>query len=155
MAGKLAREIKQTKPFGSLEEEALLNLHRTAAALDEAGREVLKPLGLSFTQYNALRILRGAGPDGLACQEMGDRMIRPDPDVTRLLDRLESRGLLQRSRSDVDRRVVTTRISKSGLQLLASLDGVVRDLNKSALGHLGERKLRLLIDLLEEARDRK
>lgn len=154
MAGKLATEIKQTKPFGSLEEEAILNLHRTASILIQAEQEALKPHGLSMTQYNALRILRGAGPKGLACQEIAERMINRDPDVTRLIDRLEGRKLVERARSQEDRRVVVTRISDSGLKLLASLDGALRDLPKKVLGHLGEKRLRSLIELLEQSRSR-
>jgi len=152
MSGRLAAEIQQTKPFGSLEEEAILNLHRTASILEQAESEALKPHGLSLTQYNALRILRGAGPKGLACQELAGRMITRDPDVTRLLDRLEARKLIERARSNEDRRVVVTRISGAGLKLLATLDAVMRGLPKKVLGHLGEKRLRSLIDLLEEAR---
>src|SRR2546421_9228986 len=99
MTGKLAAEIKQTKPFGSLEEEAILNLHRTASILIQVESETLKPHGLSMTQYNALRILRGAGAKGLACQEIAERMINRDPDITRLIDRLEGRKLVERARS--------------------------------------------------------
>ncbi|MBI3856209.1 MAG: MarR family transcriptional regulator [Planctomycetes bacterium] len=152
MSGKLAREIKQTKPFGSAAEEAILNVQRTAALLGQAMAEALKPYGLSETQYNALRILRGAGPKGLACQEIGERMITRDPDITRLLDRLGGRELIERARSEEDRRVVVVRITAAGLKLLSSLDAAARELPKQALGHLGERRLRLLIDLLERAR---
>jgi len=152
MSGKLADEIKQTKPFGSVAEEAILNVQRTASALTQAFAETLKPFGLSETQYNALRILRGAGRDGLACQEIAERMITRDPDITRLLDRLEGRRLIERTRSREDRRVVVARISAEGLKLLSSLDARARDLPKKVLGHLGEKKLKALIDLLEEAR---
>ena len=155
MGGKLAAEIKQTKPFGSLEEEAILNLHRTSSILLQVEMEALKPHGLSLTQYNALRILRGAGPGGLACQEIAGRMIARDPDITRLLDRLEKRKLIGRVRSSEDRRVVVTRITEAGLKLLASLDGELRQLPKKVLGHLGEKQLRALVDLLEEARSGK
>jgi len=154
MTGKLAAEIKQTKPFGSLEEEAILNLHRTASILVQMEQEALKPHGLSMTQYNALRILRGAGPKGLACQEIAGRMINRDPDITRLIDRLETRKLVDRARSQEDRRVVVTRITEAGLKLLASLDGTLRDLPKKVLGHLGEKRLRTLIELLEQSRTR-
>ena len=152
MSGRLAAEIKQTKPFGSLEEEAILNLHRTASILVQAENEAFKPHGLSMTQYNALRILRGAGPRGLACQEIADRMIARDPDVTRLVDRLLERKLVARERSDEDRRVVVTRITEGGLKLLAALDVELRGLPRKVLGHLGGKKLSALIDLLEEAR---
>src|SRR5205823_14395790 len=110
MSGKLAKEIKQTKPFSSAAEEAILNIQRTASVLGQQFAEALKPHGLSETQYNALRILRGAGSHGLACQAIAERMINRDPDITRLLDRLEARNLIQRARSTQARRVLVTRI---------------------------------------------
>src|SRR5258706_9086251 len=140
MAGKVADEIKQTKPFGSLEGEAALNVQRTAAVLEQAFEAALKPHGISATQYNALRILRGAGTKGLSCQEVGARMIRLDPDLTRLFDRLEARGFLSRARGEEDRRVVQVRIAPSGTKLLASLDAFEEPLMKG-LGRLGEKKL--------------
>lgn len=152
MSGKLAGEIKQGKPFGSLEEEALLNLRRTASVLERAEAEALKPHGLSIPQYNALRILRGAGEKGLACQEIAGRMVTHDPDVTRLIDRLLERGFVTRERSSEDRRVVVTKIAKPGLEALAELDAPLRALSKEILGHLGEKRLRVLIALLERAR---
>ena len=152
MSGKLAKEIKQTKPFSSVAEEAILNIQRTAAVLAQQFSETLKPHGLSETQYNVLRILRGAGAAGLACQEIGERMIARDPDTTRLLDRLEGRRLIERARSTEDRRVVVTRITGEGLKLLSTLDQEARDLPRRILGHLGEKRLRVLIGLLERAR---
>jgi DNA-binding MarR family transcriptional regulator len=152
VSGKLAGEIRQAKPFGSVEEEALLNLMRTASVLGGAEADALKPYELSLPQYNILRILRGAGPQGLACQEIAERMIARDPDVTRLLDRLETRALIQRARSSEDRRVVVTKIAEAGLKLLASIDTELRDLPKKLLGRLGEKRLRVLIGLLERAR---
>jgi DNA-binding MarR family transcriptional regulator len=152
MSGKLAKELRQTKPFSSTAEEALLNVQRTASVLAQAFAETLKPHGLSETQYNALRILRGAGPDGLACQEIAERMITRDPDITRLVDRLAARKLVDRSRSESDRRVVVTKISAEGLRILSELDAQAKDLPKKVLGHLGEKRLRVLIGLLERAR---
>jgi DNA-binding MarR family transcriptional regulator len=152
MGGRLAREIRQTRPFGSLAEEAILNVERTASVLAQAVAEALKPHGLSEAQYNVLRILRGAGPRGCSCQEIAERLVARDPDVTRLLDRLEARGLIGRARSPEDRRVVVTRLSASGAGLLAGLDAPLRALPGKLLGHLGDRKLRALIDLLEQAR---
>jgi DNA-binding MarR family transcriptional regulator len=145
-------EIKQTKPFKTLEEEAFVALVRTADQLARRGAEMLKQHGLSPTQYNALRILRGAGEQGLACSEIGERMINHDPDITRLTDRLERRGLVLRSRERKDRRVITTRITSAGLELLRSLDRPVEEFNRQLLGPLGERQLRSLIRLLEAAR---
>jgi DNA-binding MarR family transcriptional regulator len=152
VVGRLSEEIKQAKPFSSLEEEAILSVQRTASVLDQAVAETLKPYELSITQYNALRILRGAGAAGLACQEIGDRMVARDPDITRLLDRLEARRLIERSRSSRDRRVVLVRISEVGRRLLASMDSSIEGLPRRVLGHLGKRRVKLLIDLLERAR---
>jgi DNA-binding MarR family transcriptional regulator len=148
----LREEIKQGKPFSSLEEEAILGIQRTASVLDQTVAEALKPYGLSSTQYNALRILRGAGAAGLACQEIAERMVTRDPDITRLVDRLEARKLIERTRSPRDRRVVVVRISEAGRRLLASLDASIDGLPKRVLGHLGRRRVRLLIELLERAR---
>lgn len=152
MTGRLKDEIKQKKPFSSLEQEAFLNLQRTADALLRQVAEALKPLGLSPTQFNVLRILRGAGGSGLPCGEIGERMITHDPDITRLLDRLEKRGLIERCRESKDRRVITARISKEGLRVLGEFDKHENDLESAMLGHLGERKLKILCELLEEAR---
>jgi len=152
MSGKLAKEIRQTKPFSSAAEEAILNIQRTASVLSQAFAETLKPHGLSETQYNALRILRGAGPKGLCCQEIAERMINRDPDITRLVDRLEGRMLVERARSEEDRRVVVTKITGEGLKVLAAIDAEAKDMPKHAIGHLGEKRLRILIGLLERAR---
>ena len=152
MSGKLAKEIRQTKPFSSAAEEAILNIHRTASVLASLFADTLKPYGLTEIQYNALRILRGAGKAGLSCQEIAERMITRDPDITRLVDRLATRSLVERARSEEDRRVVVTRITAEGLKMLALLDEAARHLPRQALGHLGEKKLKALIDLLEEAR---
>jgi DNA-binding MarR family transcriptional regulator len=152
MGRKLADEIKQGKPFSSIEEEACLNVQRTGAVLEQALEETLKPHGISATQYNALRILRGAGGKGLSCQEVGSRMIRLVPDITRLLDRLEAKGFISRARSDEDRRVVIVRIGPSGMKLLSSLDSVVPGLHRKVLGPLGQKKLRLIVELSEEMR---
>jgi DNA-binding MarR family transcriptional regulator len=151
----LRKEIKQTKPFGSLEEEAYLSLLRTADTLQRALTDLLKPWGLSPTQYNVLRILRGAGEGGLACREIGDRMIARDSDTTRLLDRLEARRLITRGRNREDRRVITTRITSEGLQVLKRLDPVVSDFPRRRMGHVGIERLRSLVrtlDLLRAAR---
>jgi DNA-binding MarR family transcriptional regulator len=152
VVGRLSDEIKQGRPFASLEEEALLGIQRTASVLDQVVAEALKPYDLSITQYNALRILRGAGAAGLACQEISERMITRDPDITRLLDRLEARKLIERSRSPRDRRVVLVRISEQGRRLLSTMDSSITGLPKRVLGHLGKRRVKLLIELLERAR---
>ena len=152
MAGRVRRETKQKKPFRLREEEAFVNLLRTADVLLQGVAETLKPLGLSPTQYNVLRILRGADPRGLACREIGERMITRDPDVTRLLDRLEDRGLVARTRSSEDRRVITTRITDDGLRILEKLGAPIADMHTRQLGHMGAARLHAFIDLLEQAR---
>lgn len=154
VSGKLPAELKQSRRFQMPEEEAFLNLLRTAESLMGGVAAVLKPVGLSPTQYNVLRILRGAGPAGLACSEVGARMVTRDPDITRLLDRLERRRLITRSRDRKDRRIITIRITEAGLELVNSLDRPVAELHRRQLGHLGEQRLRRLTSLLEAARSR-
>jgi DNA-binding MarR family transcriptional regulator len=151
--GKLAAEIQQTKPFALLEEEAVLNIMRTAEVLGQATSEFLRDYDLSPTQYNVLRILRGAEPSGAACSQIGERMINHDPDITRLLDRLEARNLIGRERSREDRRVVVTRITRQGLDLLAELDRPVRAFLKARLGKLDQLGLTALIGQLEQIRE--
>jgi DNA-binding MarR family transcriptional regulator len=114
ITSRLQTEIQQTKPFESFEEETFLNLQRTAEALMHGLEAGLKPAGLSPNQYNVLRILRGAGAEGLACGGIAERMVTRDPDMTRLLDRLEARGLVMRARDRADRRVITVRITPEG-----------------------------------------
>ncbi|HLT47006.1 MAG TPA: MarR family transcriptional regulator [Rubricoccaceae bacterium] len=153
MSQTLQHEIRQTKPFASLEAEAFLSIARTAAVLDARLTESLKPHGLTPTQYNVLRILRGAGDAGLCRYEVGDRLVTPGPDVTRLLDRLEAAGLVERTRDPEDRRHVKARITPKGLRLLDQLDAVLLEDHRRRLGHLGEERLRALIDLLASARE--
>ena len=148
----LGREIRQRKPFVSLEEEAFLGLQRTASLLLQSlGRE-LKGQDLTPAQYNTLRILRGAEPDPLTCGEIGERLVSPGPDVTRLLDRLEQRALITRLRDGEDRRVVRARITTQGLDLLAALDAPVNGMLGRLLGNLGQERLRTFVELLGEAR---
>src|ERR1700679_67836 len=129
------------------EEMAYLELSRTTDLLSRSLSQLLKPEDLSSTQYNVLRILRGA-PDGLPCGEIGSRMITRDPDITRLLDRLEKRGLISRRRVTKDRRTVIARLTPAGLRLLARLDPPVQDTHREQLGHLGMKRLRALTELL-------
>jgi DNA-binding MarR family transcriptional regulator len=150
--GRLKREIRQKKPFSSLQEEVVLAMLRTADLLTAPITEVLRRESLGLSQYNVLRILRGAGERGYPCGEISERMVRRDPDLTRLLDRLESRGLVARSRGTEDRRVVRTTISGEGLRLLESLDTAVETCVKQALAHMPTGRLNTLCDLLEEAR---
>src|SRR2546421_4872425 len=118
----LKDEIKKKKPFDDPAEEAHLNLQRTASVLAAGFERLIKDAGLSGPQYNVLRILRGAGGDGLPCQEVGARMITRVPDVTRLVDRLEAAGLVERNRTTEDRRVVMIKITRKGLDAIAALD---------------------------------
>src|SRR5262249_33602719 len=122
--------------------------------LDSEVADVLKPCGLSATQYNVLRILRGAGAEGLPCGEVAQRMITRDPDVTRLLDRMEKRKLISRCREKRDRRVVCARITPTGEKSLADLDPLVIEAHRKQLGHLTQDQLKLFIELLELARTR-
>jgi DNA-binding MarR family transcriptional regulator len=148
MVTTLREEIKQTKPFTSLEQEAQLSVIRTGAMLMDEIEQFLRPYEITATQYNVLRILRGAEPNGLCRNELRDRMLTRMPDMTRLLDRLEESGLVDRERQDHDRRMVRSRISSSGLKLLADLDGVTQEEEKRRFGHLNEQQLRTLIELL-------
>jgi MarR family transcriptional regulator, organic hydroperoxide resistance regulator len=153
MANKLQRELKQSKPFRSIREEVILNLARTAEHFAAEAAELFKSFGLTSTQYNVLRILRGAGSDGLSCGEIGDRMITKESDVTRLLDRMEGRGLIARERPPSNRRVVITRITREGLQLVDELDGPVQANQDRLLSHIPEETLRIANDVLEAMRE--
>jgi len=153
MPTTLRTEIKQSKPFVSLEQEALLSVERTAAVLGHGTAEAFKPHGITPTQYNVLRILRGAGPEGLCRNEVRDRLVAQVPDVTRLLDRLEEMRLIERERDSDDRRLVKTRITREGLHLLKRLDAPIASLHSRQLGHMSDTQLRTLIDLLALARD--
>jgi MarR family transcriptional regulator, organic hydroperoxide resistance regulator len=149
---KLQEELKQSVPFGSREQEAYLALLRTADALETRVEAKLKEFGLTGTQYNALRILRGAGSEGLPCTEIGERMITHDPDITRLLNRLQKRGLAARSRGKADRRVICGKITAAGLKLLREIDDPLEKFGKELLRHISQEKLQQLIDLLELVR---
>jgi DNA-binding MarR family transcriptional regulator len=153
MPGRILAEIRQSRPFDSLEAEAAVNLLRTADTAQRMWAAALKPHSLSPEQYNVLRILRGAGREGLPCGEIAARMVTHDPDMTRLLDRLEARGLIGRARDTRDRRIVTTRIRPEGLRLLDRLDAPLTEVNERLVGHLGPRRLRTLVALLEAVRE--
>ena len=151
---KLLAELKQNKPFESLEDEVFVNIIRTAEVFNRKLTEFLKTFELTSSQFNVLRILRGAEPDGLICREIGERMIAFDPDVTKLLDRLEARDLIVRERQQKDRRVITVRISEEGLKLLKDIDQPILDFVDNLLGHMSQKKLRTLNELTEEAREK-
>ncbi|MGD0507965.1 MAG: MarR family transcriptional regulator [Terriglobales bacterium] len=148
----LQAELKQKIPFTSPEQEAYLSLLRTADALQAQVEARLKEFGLTGTQYNALRILRGAGTEGLPCREIGERMITHDPDITRLLNRLEYRGFVERTRARHDRRVIYGKITAAGLKLLREMDNPIEKHGREMLRHVGQENLKQLIELLELVR---
>jgi len=148
----LKQEIAQQRPFSSIAEEALLNLMRTADCLGRFVQRTTRQWGITSTQYNVLRILRGAHPNGLTCSGIGDRMITADPDITRLLARLKALKLLRQQRDKRDRRVVWTHISPAGLELLAEMDPEIQRSPVEMLGHLSQDELIEFVRLLELAR---
>ena len=148
----LREELRMTRSFSSPEEELNLNLQRTVGLLGKPLFRFLKAHGLSLAQYNILRILRGQPGRRLPCRQIGLRMVTREPDVTRLLDRLEKDGLVERVRSESDRRVVMISITSAGLELLASLDEPMRLIHKESLGHLARVEIRELNRLLVKAR---
>lgn len=151
MVGNIQAEIKQNKPL-TPEQEVLITLERTADAFHRKVAELLKPHGVSSTQYNVLRILRGAGKDGLPCGAIAERMVTRDPDITRLLDRLDKMGFIVRERGQRDRRVVTTNITDAGLKLLKQLDKPVQELGTTLVKNLSKGQMQQLVELLDLAR---
>jgi len=149
----LQAELKQNKPFKSLKEEAHLSIQRTAALLEHAFESGLKSHRITGTQYNVLRILRGSEPTGLCRNEVGARLVRQVPDVTRLLDRLEAKKLVQRDRCVSDRRQVLCTITTAGLDLLRDSDAIVSAIESRSLGRLSDVKTRQLIRLLDAIRE--
>jgi DNA-binding MarR family transcriptional regulator len=151
MAQSLRETLKQNQPFASLEHEAWLNIVRTAAELVADLDDVLRPAGVTGPQYNVLRILRGA-EGGLCRNEVRDRMLTRMPDMTRLLDRMEAAGLVARSRSLEDRRMMVTVITDAGRRVLDEVAEGVQAEHRRRLGHLGDDKLQQLIALLDSVR---
>jgi len=147
-------EIKQARPFPSPHQEAVVALIRTADLFRRLVADVVEPLGITSQQYNVLRILRGAGKDGLPTLEIAERMIEQTPGITRLIDRLEAKKLVSRERSSTDRRCVYCRITAAGLEMLDSLDTPVDDASGSSLDSLTKRELAQLVALLDRARTR-
>ena len=133
-----------------LEGQIFVAILMAADRLAQQAEQVIKPAGLTMAQYNVLRILRGAEPEGLLCRGIGERMISHDPDITRLLDRMENHGWITRHRQKEDRRVVKTRITNEGLAILKRLDQPVRELHKEQFHHMSEAQLKSLSKLLEE-----
>ncbi len=151
----LGQEIGKKQPFDSPEEEAFLNILRTASVLSTEAARFIKSFGLSEPQYNALRILRGHGPRGVPSQTIGEQLVAQVPDITRLVDRLVEAGLAERSRTEADRRVVMVRPTKVGLDLLARIDRPLRSLHHEQLGHMPRKELLALSKLLVQARNSK
>jgi len=154
MASPLHAELQQTRPFDLIEEEALVSISRTAALLERAFAQLLKPHGITPTQYNVLRILRGAGAAGLCRNEVGARLVTPVPDVTRLLDRMAAMKLIARQRSDEDRRLVRTHLTAKGLDLVNGLDAELRASHQQRLAHIPREQIQALVDTLAEVRAR-
>lgn len=152
MASRLQEEIKQTKPFPRLETEAFLSVLRTSALLEHALASALKPFGLTYTKYNALRILRGAGERGLCGREVGERLVSPVPDVSRLLDRLAETGLVARRRDPEDRRHVRATITEDARRLLEQATPAVEEVETRWLGDLGQGRLRSIVEALARVR---
>jgi DNA-binding MarR family transcriptional regulator len=153
MSPTLQQALKQKKPFRSLQQEAYLSVVRTSTSLTDAMEDLVKARGISATQYNVLRILRGSGADGLCRNELRDRMLTRMPDMTRLLDRMEDAGLVVRAREGDDRRMVMTRITEKGRRLLDDLDAPVMALHRKQMAGLTDAQLRALSDLLTLVRD--
>jgi len=149
---QLARELKQARPFPSPVPEALLGIMRTAALVELRLADVFRPYGLTPTQYNVLRILRGAGAEGLPRCEVQSRLVAPVADTTRLLDRLERMGFVARTRSTEDRRVVTSKITPRGLAVLEKVAKPLQAFQEKEIGQISEARLRTLIDILDEVR---
>ncbi len=151
MARAVARALKQKSRFVSPEQHVVLGLRVLAARLVEPWEKFLKDrAGLTTSQYNVLRILRGSHPTRLACSEISERMIARDPDVTRLVDRLSAGGLVERVRAERDRRVVEVGITPKGIAVVEELDPHVLRMPTAMVGHLGEARLKRLAQLLDD-----
>lgn len=148
----IEREIRQTRPFPSRSQEAVVALLRTADVVRRTLSAAVAPLGLTLQQYNVLRILRGAGPAGLPTLEVAGRMIEQAPGITRMMDRLETRGWVTRERCPTDRREVHCRITASGLRLLERLDQTIDRTDYEAMGSLDDQTLEGLIVMLDAVR---
>lgn len=146
----IATAIRQSRPFSGVEHQLYLSIQRAAADLVQDTAALLRPHGVSVAQYNILRILRGAGEEGLACGEIADRLVTRDPDMTRLLDRMQRQGLVTRERASHDRRVVTASITAEGRHLLAQLDEPMAALHRRQFAHMDQPRLRELATLLDD-----
>jgi DNA-binding MarR family transcriptional regulator len=152
MPSRLESELKQSRPFARKSEEALVGIMRTAAILDHAVQDGLRAFGITPTQYNVLRILRGAGKDGLCGREIGERLVSKVPDVSRLLDRMEDLGLMTRERDPDDRRHVTARVTPKGLKILIDAEPTLRTIEERHTGTLSAGELKDLVEALDAVR---
>ncbi len=148
----LQRELQQSRPFTSLSEEGVIALMKTGDVINRFFGRIVEPRGITMQQYNVLRILRGAGKGGLPTMSIGERMIEQTPGLTRLIDRLETKGLVARRRCKEDRRQVFCEITDAGLELLAGLDPAMNDADERSLAMLDAGEQRMLIDLLAKVR---
>src|SRR5215471_16912261 len=153
MANRILEELRQTRPFATRQEEAALNVVRTADALKRGGELLFRRHGITSAQYNVLRILRGAGDRRLHCSAIAGRMITAEPDITRLLMRMERLGLLVRHRDTADRRMVTAIATEPGLRLLNALENPLRQLQERQFANLSESEIEVLIGGLEKVRE--
>lgn len=154
MTPDLRNEIQQHKPFRSIQQEAQLSVVRTASMLTDSFDRMLKPYGITAAQFNVLRILRGAQPEGLCRNELRQRLLTRMPDVSRLLDRMVDAGLVERAREGEDRRKVRTRITPKARRLIDKLDDIVAEEHQRRFGHLGKERLRELIEILTDVRQK-
>ena len=152
---KLRKEIKQTKPFRSIQQEAGLALLKTTDLVRRRLAKAIEPYHLSPEQYNVLRILRGAGNTGMATLEVSSRMIEQTPAITRLLDKLEAKKLARRERCPQDRRQVLCWITDAGLQLLAEMDEEMQSAGEEPFAHLKKAEVKTLIKILDRIREKK
>ena len=153
MTRRLKDELQQKKPFAGPAHEAWLEIQRTAAVTGRWAVEALAPSGLTPSQFNVLRILRGARPEALACARIAERMVEHDPDLTRLLDRLEAAGLVEKTRDAKDRRVVNVAITKAGLSVVDLASVAVERRIEDGLSSVPKSRLETLSDLLELVRE--
>jgi DNA-binding MarR family transcriptional regulator len=151
----MAPRSKNSSSPAPLEDRIFVALLRAADFVGQEAEQLLKAKGLTGTQYNVLRILRGAEPGGLLCRGIGEAMISHDPDITRLLDRMEKRGLITRERQTDDRRVIKTRVTPEGLGILKNLDQPVHEMHQRQFRHMSSAKLKMLGELLDEVIARK
>ena len=150
----LAEVLHQTKPFAGVEQEAYLSILRTASQLSHSADVFLKGHGVTQPQYNVLRILRGAGSEGLCRNQIAERLVTAVPDVSRLLDRMEEAGWIERERGRKDRRQVSAAITAAGARLLGRLDAPMEELHRAQFAGMGKGELKQLLATLTAVRER-